>query len=123
MLGKVVRDFRKARGMKQQTLAERAHIRQSEVSEIENGTRTNLTTDLLTRLAVALDVPVEQLLTAALGQEGAVAPADLEAEWAANRALLAALDQIWMHLTYEDREAVDAMIRAVLARYEPDQPP
>ena len=115
MLGKVIRDYRKARGMKQQTLAERAHIRQSEVSEIEHGTRANLTTELINRLAAALDVPVEELIKAAAA-DVPTPVYDLQAQ-GLPEPLVQELIEVWPRLTVEDREALLAMHRAILARY------
>jgi transcriptional regulator with XRE-family HTH domain len=60
-IGQRVRDTRKARGWKQQTLADKAGISQHYLSEIETGARRgNL--DVLAALAAALEVPVSVLV-------------------------------------------------------------
>ena len=115
MLGKVIRDYRKAHGLKQQTLADRAHIRQSELSEIENGIRTNLTTELLGRLAAALGVPIEELLKAAAA-DIPTPVYELQVQ-GLPEPLVQELIEVWPRLTVEDREALLAMHRAILARY------
>jgi transcriptional regulator with XRE-family HTH domain len=64
VLGDVVRRYRVARGLKQDGLAVRAGTTQSVISKIERGVRTNLTREVLERLATALDVPLADLIHA-----------------------------------------------------------
>jgi transcriptional regulator with XRE-family HTH domain len=72
MLGEVVRTYRKARGWKQQTLADKAGLAQSYISMIENGTVTDVSMATLRQLSQALDVSLAVLL----GEESAPNPLD-----------------------------------------------
>jgi transcriptional regulator with XRE-family HTH domain len=66
-LGAVVRSYRKARGLKQQTLADRIGTQPSYISELEHDKRPNITIEVLEKLAGALNVPLATLVQAAWG--------------------------------------------------------
>ena len=60
--GEMVRAIRQAKGLTQVQLAKRAKIPQGYIAEIENGTKTNPSLDVLRRLAKALKVTVGELV-------------------------------------------------------------
>ena len=60
LLANNVRRLRDARGMNQETLADSAHLDQSQISKIENA-KLNVRLDVLQRLAVALGARVAEL--------------------------------------------------------------
>ena len=62
MLGRRVRELRKARDLTQRELAERAQLSLIFIKKLEAGERGNSTVKTLTRLAKALGVPVAELL-------------------------------------------------------------
>src|SRR5579859_5968627 len=64
MLGQVIRQHRKARGLSQQALAGKAGISQNYLSDIENGARTGKL-DVLQAIADALGAPLAELMQAA----------------------------------------------------------
>lgn len=57
-----IKKLRKARGLTQVELAERAGVTQVYISSLENGTRKNPSLDLLRKLAKALKTDVAELL-------------------------------------------------------------
>lgn len=62
-IGSQIRQIREALGMTQQQLAERSHLQQSVVAEIENGKRKDLCLTTIARLADGLNCqPVVQLV-------------------------------------------------------------
>ena len=63
-LGEAVRARRRALGLSQEALGEKARIDQTYLSNLENG-RRNVSLALLVRLAQALDVPLSRLLAQA----------------------------------------------------------
>ena len=75
IVGKNVRELRKKRGISQADLASAAGLETSYVGRIERGT-TNVSLDVLGRLAIALHLPVPRLLMEA-PQSGADAAARL----------------------------------------------
>ena len=61
-LGERVSAVRQHRGLTQGEVAQRAHLPQQAISRLERGDRTHVRSDVLARLAVALDVSSDVLL-------------------------------------------------------------
>lgn len=61
--GAKVAELRKALGLTQEGLAERAELDQTHISNIESGKHTNPTIQTAGRLAVALGIEMMELLT------------------------------------------------------------
>jgi transcriptional regulator with XRE-family HTH domain len=61
-VGDTIRALRKLRGFTQEDLAEKLGVSYQQVQKYENG-ETQLTIDRIHRIASALDVPVEELLS------------------------------------------------------------
>ena len=61
-LGEKLKALREARGWSQRELAQRAHVRQALISELESGKRGDTTGHNLTALATALLVSVDYLV-------------------------------------------------------------
>ena len=97
MLGDVVRALRLQRGWKQHELARQTGLDQGTISNIENGKQKNPTHDTLTRLADALNIPLDQLI------RSVTEPVQLATEARAGRPELARLQRIWQQLPANDR--------------------
>ncbi len=63
MNGSIIRQARKAKGLTQLQLADRAGTVQSVVAELEKGTRTSASLRTVKGLAAALDLKVDDLLS------------------------------------------------------------
>ena len=63
MLRTTLKRLRRARKLTQTTLAQRAKVTQAFIAQLETGTERNPTLDTLRRLAKALKVRVEELVT------------------------------------------------------------
>jgi transcriptional regulator with XRE-family HTH domain len=61
-LSRVLRELRKAKGLSQLELAEKAKIERTYLTKLETGAKANPTLATLKRLATALGVPVTALL-------------------------------------------------------------
>jgi transcriptional regulator with XRE-family HTH domain len=61
-LGERLSAVRERRGMTQGEVAQRAHLPQQAISRLERGDRTHVRSDVLARLAIALDVSADVLL-------------------------------------------------------------
>ncbi len=61
-LGERVSSVRERRGLTQGEVAQRAHLPQQAISRLERGDRTHVRSDVLARLAIALDVSADVLL-------------------------------------------------------------
>src|SRR5438094_672225 len=61
-LGEKLKALREARGWSQHELAQRAHVRQALVSELESGKKEDTTGSVFRRLARALHVSVDYLV-------------------------------------------------------------
>lgn len=110
MLGMLIRSSRQARGMKQQTLADKVGVTQAYISLLEAGTRrVNVTIDVLQGIADALGIPVEDLAQAATSTQVppthddlAHPPSELfRGIW--DDARIQVLEQTWPHLGEADR--------------------
>ena len=65
-IGAIVRSLREERGLTQRELADKAGLRQSYLSRLESGTRSSRPDTLaLARIAQALDVTMEEILSKA----------------------------------------------------------
>lgn len=62
MNGKKLKALRQARGWTQAELARRAHLPAAHISQIESGTKNNLTWNTLAGLATALELSIDQLV-------------------------------------------------------------
>ena len=93
MLGENIRHFRKAKGLRQEELAERVHVVRQTVSKWENGLSVP-DAEQLRDLAAVLDVPVSALLDLT-PEEG---EADLAGELARRNEELAELWTLWRNL-------------------------
>jgi len=114
LVGDVIRLRRQKLGMKQATLAAKVGTGQSYISEIEKGIRINLTTDLLQRLAAALDIPSDELIRASLvGMPPEVAA--LQAAGVPDQDLQE-LAAKWEGLTEEDRDLLLTVTRSMWER-------
>src|SRR5690348_15480201 len=114
-LGLAVRRLRLARGWKQQALAAKSGLGQGFISDLERGIKDNPTQETLQKLAVAFEMPLDEFLQ----EVGMIVPpavVELQAEGLAE-SLAEDLIAIWSRLTVEDREALIAMHRSILARY------
>ncbi|UZJ80081.1 helix-turn-helix domain-containing protein [Fictibacillus sp. KU28468] len=78
MIGELVKKYRKEKGLSLSALAERAGIAKSYLSSLERNIQTNPSVQLLEKLAVVLDIPVEKLLN----EKAEVNEAELDYEWA-----------------------------------------
>lgn len=114
MLGTMVKEARQRKGWTQGELAARCGVTQSYISQIERGEKYNVPLETLQALAAALDLSLDMLA-------GAVPPLPTQVAELAAQGLkeeeVARLVAIWPHLTPQDREAIIAMTRAILARY------
>jgi transcriptional regulator with XRE-family HTH domain len=61
-LGERLSAVRECRGWTQSEVAQRAHLPQQAISRLERGDRTHVRSDVLARLAIALDVSADVLL-------------------------------------------------------------
>ena len=61
-LGERLSAVRERRGMTQGEVARRAHLPQQAISRLERGDRTHVRSDVLARLATALDISADVLL-------------------------------------------------------------
>jgi transcriptional regulator with XRE-family HTH domain len=61
-LGARLSAVRERRGLTQGEVAQRAHVPQQAISRLERGDRTHVRSDVLARLAIALDVSADVLL-------------------------------------------------------------
>jgi transcriptional regulator with XRE-family HTH domain len=61
-LGERLSAVRERRGLTQGEVAQRAHLPQQAISRLERGDRTHVRSDVLARLAIALDVSADVLL-------------------------------------------------------------
>lgn len=61
-LGERLSAVRARRGVTQKELARRAHLPQQAISRLERGERSHVRSDVLARLAIALDVSADVLL-------------------------------------------------------------
>ena len=61
-LGERLSAVRERRGLTQGEVAQRAHLPQQAISRLECGDRTHVRSDVLARLAIALDVSADVLL-------------------------------------------------------------
>lgn len=61
-LGELLSAVRERRGLTQGEVARRAHLPQQAISRLERGDRTHVRSDVLARLAIALDVSADVLL-------------------------------------------------------------
>jgi transcriptional regulator with XRE-family HTH domain len=61
-LGERLSAARERRGLTQGEVAQRAHLPQQAISRLERGARTHVRSDVLARLAIALDVSADVLL-------------------------------------------------------------
>ena len=61
-LGERLNAVRERRGLTQGEVARRAHLPQQAISRLERGERTHVRSDVLARLAIALDVSADVLL-------------------------------------------------------------
>lgn len=61
-LGQKIKEFRKQKGINQQTLAEKVGCTQANISHVENGLRIHLHHDVLVNLARFFNVSVDYLL-------------------------------------------------------------
>ena len=68
-LGEIIRKYRKAKGLTQEQLAERAGSHWTYISEIENGHR-NPGVDVLRRIAGGLEISLSKLIADAEGFGG-----------------------------------------------------
>lgn len=71
-LGERLSAVRERRGLTQGEVAQRAHLPQQAISRLERGDRTHVRSDVLARLAIALEVSADVLL----GLRGIVDMAD-----------------------------------------------
>lgn len=69
MIGRNMKKIRLARTLSQIELAQRVGIRQPYISQMENGICNNPSLEILTNLAVALDVTITDLMEGAAGNE------------------------------------------------------
>lgn len=56
-----IKELRKAKGMTQNELAEKANVARTVVNQLETGSRSVITTNTMLKLAKALDTPVESI--------------------------------------------------------------
>ena len=61
-LGERLSHVRERRGLTQGEVAQRAHLPQQAISRLERGERNHVRSDVLARLAIALDVSADVLL-------------------------------------------------------------
>jgi transcriptional regulator with XRE-family HTH domain len=61
-LGRLLRRYRRQRGLTQAALAKKARVRQALISDLETGKQRDTLTQTMERLARALDVTLEDLL-------------------------------------------------------------
>ena len=62
LVGQVIRDFRKAKGMSQEVLSGLAGLDRTHYSKIERGLRSP-TIETLFKIALALDIPPHEVVT------------------------------------------------------------
>ena len=60
--GKMLREFREAKGLTQVEVAKKAGVTQPYIAKLESGDKKNPSLAILKRLAKALGVPVEELV-------------------------------------------------------------
>lgn len=114
-LGLAVRRLRQARGWKQQTLAAKSGLAQGFISNLEQGNKDNPTQETLQKLAAAFEMSLNEFLQ----EVGMIVPpavVELQSQGLAE-SLAQDLIEIWPRLAPQDREALIAMHRAILARY------
>lgn len=114
-LGVAVRRLRAACGWKQQEVARRSGLGQGFISDLERGIKDNPTQETLQKLATAFEMPLNEFLQ----EVGMIVPpvvVELQAQGLAE-SLAHDLIEIWPRLAPQDREALIAMHRAILARY------
>lgn len=102
--GERIKDLRKSMGLTQPELAELAKIKQASLSELETGETKRPRGDTLVRIAKALQVDPDWLITGAGSPARAVQPDEAQQE------LLA----IWNDLAEANRIALMATARALL---------
>ena len=90
-IGRTIRTLREQQGLTQRELAERADLQQSYVSRMENQNRDRVDVIPLTRIALALDVTVDEILIHARLQPKPV-PRD-ELQWRALQRLFRKLPE------------------------------
>jgi transcriptional regulator with XRE-family HTH domain len=119
-LGLAVRRLRLARGLKQQALADKSGLAQGFISDLERGRKDNPTQETLQKLATAFDMPLNEFLQ----EVGMIVPAavvELQ-EQGLPEPLVHDLITIWPRMSAEDRGALLAIHRAILARYRVEMP-
>ena len=110
-VGKRIRDLREARGLEQGDLAKLARIKQSTLSDLERGRSKSPRGDTLVKLAAALEVDPDSLMTGDPKQHKP--QPDIEH---------AELLDIYLALTDSHRSALLAAARAMLGS-QPEPPP
>ncbi|WP_028611900.1 helix-turn-helix domain-containing protein [Paenibacillus harenae] len=68
LIGENIRQLRKKRGLSQEQLALRAEINASYMGQVERGEK-NPTIDVLSKIAFALQTPIEQIVNVITGQQ------------------------------------------------------
>lgn len=62
MLGNIIKKYRKASGLSVYKLAKQVNISHSYVTQIENGKRNNPNIDIIVKIAVVLNIPIEDII-------------------------------------------------------------
>lgn len=111
MLGQVLRQYREARGWKQDALAAKTGLAQSYISRIERGERTNVPLETLRLFADALQVPLDELVRASMPEKVAA----LRSVGVPDK-YLQEMSAKWEDLTLEDQELLLIMTRTLWER-------
>lgn len=107
-LGERIRAARLKAGLSQPELAKRAGVVNSFISMLETGKRTRVGSDILARIAAALDIPIDALLNATPTEDLSQPPVNLfrAAGWAED--VITAIVDNWIHQPGANRSKIVA---------------